>query len=207
MKSKPFILLIIPFVCFTSSCSIDDYIMFKDYIDIVKNEQENQKDIFVFTSSTCSHCAKIKDLLKEYKKSIADNEQVNLYELSVDYKKNLNGTISFKDSSMGLLSGNSTDDGLKQLDNRLCEFVIQTNATVSNNSAISEQVSGNYLYMCTPLIIFYSNRLEVKLINNIDNVLSKDANNNYTYESFENMMEYPQSYPNWTKQFDLEPKL
>lgn len=206
MKLKSIILSVLPLLCFTCSCTNSDYISFKEYIEIVKNEQGNQKDIFIFTSSTCSHCAKIKDLIKIYKQDIADNNEINLYELSVDFKRNLDGTVSFNDKTMGYLSGNSSNDGLKQLDNRLSEFVYQSKVEVSNDSAISKQISGNYLYMCTPLIIFYTNKLEVKLINNIDNVLTVDDNNNYTYSSFQKMMEFDNLYTNWTKTFDLEPK-
>lgn len=199
MNKIKYVFLTILFPLSLTSCfNNTDYITYKEYIDIVKTSVANQKDIFIFTSSTCNQCKKIESFIKDYKNNIKD---INVYELSVDYKSNLNGTISFKDKTMGYLTGDSSNDGIKQLDNRLSIFVNETNS--NNSSSIIQQVTGNYIYMCTPLILFYDSGMEVQLINNVDSLLLKDSNGNYTYESFKEMMTYPDKYPSWNKVFDL----
>ena len=195
MKFKKILNLLLSLLIL-GSCSTnnDKYISFKQYIDIVNEAKDNQKDIFIFTSSTCPQCNKIEELLKKYKSSI--NEEINLYELSVDYKRKLDGSVAFNDKTMGVLSGDSSSDGIKQLDNRLAIFVNETNQNVSPSSIITQQLSGNYMYMCTPIIIWYDSGKEVKMINNIENALSKSTSGDivichfnqpkkYTYEGLQ----------------------
>ena len=202
MKFKKILNLLLSLLIL-GSCSTnnDKYISFKQYIDIVNEAKDNQKDIFIFTSSTCPQCNKIEELLKTYKSYI--NEEINLYELSVDHKRKLDGSVAFNDKTMGVLSGDSSSDGIKQLDNRLAIFVNETNQNVSPSSIITQQLSGNYMYMCTPIIIWYDSGKEVKMINNIENALSKDEKGNFTQDSFNEMMKYPSTYPLWDKKFNL----
>jgi len=180
-----------------------DYISFKEYIDIVNNETEEQKDIFIFTSSSCPHCQKIKPLLNRY---IAENKDknLNIYELSVDYKTNLKGQHAFKDETMGYLSGDSKNDCLKALDNRLTLYMKENQIQPSLENSIITGIEGNYLYVFTPLILWYQNGVEVKVVNNVEAMLILDKKNNFTYESFVTLMAYPEEKPKWNKHFDLD---
>ena len=69
MKRKYLLTLILPLLL--TSCNNGDYISFKEYIDIVKTQEKTQKDIFIFTSSSCSHCQTIKPLInKKYSSAV-----------------------------------------------------------------------------------------------------------------------------------------
>ncbi len=203
MKKQRFLSLIS--LLLLTSCQFsdsNDYITFKEYIEIVNNQQENSQDIFIFTSTTCPHCQKIAPLIDRF---IYENEntQLHIYELSVDLQKNITGDSKFKDKTLGVLSGDSSTDALKKLDNRITQYVKATNINVSLTSEIFESTGSSYSYVCTPLMIWYENQIEVKIVNNVEQVLEKNKKGDFTYESFVKMLEFPIAKPNWDRKFDL----
>ncbi len=205
MKTKKYVYLL-PLLLTTVSCGSSlssEYLSFKEYVEIVKNEAEDQKDIFIFTSSSCPHCQIIKPLLNRY---ISENKDENLhiYELSVDYKTKISGQNVFKDETMGYLSGDSTNDCLKALDNRLTLYMKENQIQPSLESSIISGTEGNYLYVFTPLILWYQNGVEVKVVNNVEAMLVKDKKNSFTYESFVALMTYPEEKQQWNKPFNLD---
>ena len=178
-----------------------DYITYDDFLDIETNAVFSQKDIFVFTASNCPHCKKIEDSLNKY---ISNNKDVNIYKLSVDTESNFIGQPTFVDKTMGSVSGDPSNDNIKKLDNRIEEYLKETNAYLGYDSIIYKASSGYYNYVLTPFIIWYDSGIEVKVTNNVETQLSFDNKGNVIYDSFVSMMEYPSSYPSWNKPFDLK---
>ena len=63
------LLFVLPLLMSLVSCNTTDSttkISFKEYVEIVNNQQEGDKDIFILTSSSCAHCQKIKPLINKY---------------------------------------------------------------------------------------------------------------------------------------------
>ena len=119
--------------------------------------------------------------------------------MTVDRKSNaVNGLYPFKDETMGYLSGDAANDCLKQLDNRIIEFVLAN----PNYPYLTRMLEGNYSYVSTPLAIFYENGIEVKFLNTYTSVLEL-SDKNERYEQFVSLMQYPETNPTWNKQFDL----
>ena len=195
-KILPIILL--SSIILTSCNTSKDYISYKQYIETVNNQVDNQKDIFILTSSTCGTCQEITPLIEKYISSNED-ENLNIYLLSVDRKTNkVNGYLPFKDETMGYLSGDASNDCLKQLDNRIVEFMMQN----PDYPYLTRMLEGNYSFVSTPLAIFYENNIEVKFVNTYNEVLQISSKTE-RYEAFKELMEYPETNPNWNKQFDL----
>ena len=191
-------LLLLTSLILVSCNSSYEYISYKEYIETVKNETNGQKDIFVITASTCGTCQEIVPLIEKYKTTIED-ENLNIHLLTVDRKSNaVNGLYPFKDETMGYLSGDSANDCLKQLDNRIIEFVLAN----PNYPYLTRMLEGNYSYVSTPLAIFYENGIEVKFLNTYTSVLEL-SDKNERYEQFVSLMQYPETNPTWNKQFDL----
>lgn len=177
----------------------NDFITYKEYVDIESSAIEGQKDIFVFTAENCPHCKKIEKSLDKY---IKDNKDINIYRLSLDTKSNAIGRTIFKDNTMGAVTGDISDDNIKKLDNRIEEYLKETKEYLGFDSKMYKASTGYYSYVMTPLIIFYDSGIEVNIINNVESQLEYQ-NNKVVYESFVKMMEYPETYPNWSKPFDL----
>ena len=55
---------------------------FKEYTEIVKNASESQKDIFIFTSSSCFHCQKLESSIERFITENTD-EKLSIHQLSV----------------------------------------------------------------------------------------------------------------------------
>lgn len=180
------------------------YTTFQEYVEIINSANENDKNVFVLTSSSCPTCQAIQPLLNKYIHENND-ENLNIYELSVDSKVMLNGERVFKDKTMGNLSGKSEDDCIKRLDNRITLYAeANKNDYTINNELDEVEASKYYLYTATPLMLFYQGKIEVRIINNVHGLLERNKNNEYTYDSFEKLMTYPtENNTNWTKEFDL----
>lgn len=182
-----------------------DYITFKDYVEIVSSASENEKNVFVFTSSSCPHCHAIQPLLTKYIRENT-NDEFQIHELNVDSKSKGNNERVFKDKTMGYLSGNSENDCIKRLDNRISLYVktIAESEYDYFDKGLVELIEGKYSYVATPLMLFYQGNIEVRIVNNVSAFLTTNNNNEYTYESFESFMEYPSDMEFvWNKEFDL----
>ena len=201
---KQLSLLLMSSLILTGCDSMKDYTSFKEYTEIVKNAKQNQKDIFFFTASNCSSCQAIAPLLEKFI-SQSENEDYNVYVLSVDYKIKLDGTTVFKDETMGYLTGNSENDCIKRLDNRIALYVSRLGIIPSNEGLISISSSTKYSYTVTPLILFYQGNIEVKIINNVVKNIKQDDSGKLQYDSFLELMEYPEEKPVWNNEFNLTP--
>ena len=183
-----------------SSCqTTTEKITFEQYVEIVNQQQENDKDIFIFTASSCSHCQRIKPLIDNY---VAKNPEsdFNIYELSVDYTRTLSNKFVYTDETMGQLTGDSSNDCLKALDNRIVKYVEETQTQLVSMAGL-----GNYMYVCTPLMIWYENGIEVRVENAVESKLKKDEHGNIVLESFVEFLKFPEEKPNWNAPFDLTP--
>ncbi len=195
---KSFLLLLLSLLLV--SCQDNNYISYKEYIDIVKTQEQDQKDIFFFTSAACSHCQKIKPLIN---KAMEQQEEFGfkIHELTVDQDTSFsNKRIPFSDKTMGYLTGNSEDDGLKALDNRIAKYVATTKV---DSQLVASVSSGKYSYILTPLVIWYESGMEVKIVNSVQAQLKEDDKGNITYESFVEFLSFPEEKPNWNEEFNL----
>ena len=195
---KIYICLLFPLLL--TSCgksqSILEKMTYKNFVATVKNQQENQKDLFVFTSSTCFHCKKITPLLERY---VTENEKpISIHTLSLDISKKSGKTV-FDDSSMGSYSGNSADDAIKQLDNRLFKMIVSNNIS----QGVEQLSVGHYAYISTPLFIWYENGLEKKVMNSIEDEI-KDNDDSLSYDKLLKIIEDFDTNYNWTETFNLE---
>ncbi|MCI5744816.1 MAG: hypothetical protein MR270_00835 [Erysipelotrichaceae bacterium] len=192
-------ILLLPLV---SCATNDNVISFEEYVQIVTNASCEQKNIFVFESSSCPHCKKIKPLINEYMKS---NEDVNIYMLSVDYKYSISMNYVYDDKTMGYLSGDSSNDCIKRLDNRIAKYVSETKIIPSTEDIIFDGsvYSNYYIYTFTPLILWYEGNIEVKIANNVEKMLEQNDDGKIIYSSFESFMAFPNEKPSWNQPFDL----
>ena len=106
----------------------------------------------------------------------------------------MNSNGSFTDNTLGSFTGNTSDDGLSRLDNRINSIVYDNNIKAGDNELINTYpyVSSKYIYIFTPLIIWYQNGVEYKISNNVLNNLNT-TDDDVFYSSFKEFMEFPQS--------------
>lgn len=190
MKKK--IIIISLLFCISNlitSCNNESYTSFKEFIDIVKSQNSTTQDIFIFKSSSCSNCKKIQPYLDRYIKE-NDNENLNIHTINLDV--NNNGT--FADNTLGSFTGNTIDDGLSRLDSRINNIIYDNNIKTGDNELINTYpyVSSKYIYIFTPLIIWYQNGIEYKISNNVLNNLNT-IDDETAYSSFKEFMEFPQA--------------
>lgn len=204
MKKLKLFLLISSIMLSLTGCGKQKYTTFKEYTDIVSNASETQRNIFVFTSTNCAHCQKVLPYINRY---IEENEDTNLgiYILNVDYWVLPNDQFKFKDETMGYLSGESADDCIKRLDNRISLYVTTLGIIPSSDGLIVASSSVRYTYTVTPLILFYEGNKEVKIINNVVKNLKVDEEEKIIYESLVELMEFPEEKPLWNNEFNLTP--
>ena len=93
MKKKALLglsLLILSAGCTTNKNSIYekqiDTISYKDFVEIVLNANQDDKNIFVFTTGNCPHCQKLSPLLDRYYNNDID-DSTKIYKLSLEYRK------------------------------------------------------------------------------------------------------------------------
>lgn len=201
MKYKH-LLLVALLSCGLISCNKEEFTTFEQYVNIVKTATKGQKDIFIFTASSCFHCKKIEKFVDRYIEENTD-ENLNIYELSVDYTTKLTGENVFMDKTMGYFTGDSTNDCLKRLDNRITRYIAHHGTEFEDEYMTSTAVGGYYLYILTPLIIWYESGMEVKIMNNVSSNLEYDENKEIIYSSFVSLMEFPTEKNTWGETFDL----
>lgn len=204
MKKSITFLLISSIMISLTSCNKPQYTSFKEYTEIVTNASETQRNIFVFTATNCGYCQKVLPYIEQYKQEITD-ANLNLYILNVDHWVFTNDEYRFKDETMGYLTGNSENDCIKRLDNRIALYVSRLGIIPSNEGLIAVSSSTKYTYTVTPLILFYEGNIEVKIVNNVIKNLKEDESGKIKYDSFIELMKYPEEKPVWNNEFNLTP--
>lgn len=196
------LLFVLPLLMSLVSCNTTDStikISFKEYVEIVNNQQEGDKDIFILTSSSCAHCQKIKPLINKFIDENTD-EKLHVYELSADYSITVKGDYVYKDATMGYLNGMITMDCLKALDNRINLYAIESQPS---SEELFAGPDSNYTYVYTPLFMWYENKMEKRVVNNVEKLIDKNEDGTLNYESFVKMMEFPEETPTWDNPFNL----
>jgi hypothetical protein len=61
------------------------------------------------------------------------------------------------------------------------------------------------MYVCTPLMIWYEGGIEVRVENAVESKLEKNEHGNIMLESFVEFLQFPETKPDWSEQFDLKP--
>ena len=204
MKKFKTFLLISSIMVSLTNCNNKQYTTFKEYTEIVKNASETERNIFIFTATNCAHCQKIIPYIDKYIKN-NDDENLNIYKLNVDYWVLPNDQYKFKDETMGYLSGNSENDCIKQLDNRIAKYVSRLGIIPSDEGEIAISSSQKYTYTVTPLILFYEGNIEVKIVNNVSKNLQTDEDGKIVYDSLVELLSFPEEKSVWNREFDLTP--
>ena len=162
----------------TSSNSMKT-ITYGEYVDMVNDaasSTEDEKFIIVFTQSDCDVCPQfyksVAPYLKEddYKNGTCGFKIYNVNLTTRSIKVKLNGTkySQYKDKTLGICAGKSTDDSIlkldyiRQLDNRISDFtqVVGTSELTADTSS-----EASYTYVSTPLIVWYENGMETRVSN------------------------------------------
>lgn len=199
-----------------------DKITYKEYVEKVKNAQDDEKFIIVFSQKGCDHCPKFYKSMNEYLDSSAYKARdIKIYNVDLTTKSskvkidNVKYT-QYKDSSCGLVSpANSTkndiiaQDYVKKLDNRIDEF--KKSFGEESYSDLSTISDSTYSYVSTPLVIWYESGIETRISNNFESsiTLSPDEKK-ATATSFKSYIEdfggdtkSTVKADNWSEPFDL----
>lgn len=188
MKNKYLFLSVLLLTSCSSSTELTSKniqtINYKTFVDSIYNMQENEKIIAIFTQTSCSHCHAMYPYLNKYLNNYTDSS-ITFYNISLDTK---NG--KFVDEYLGNVDG-SENDFAKKLDIRLQQW-----ANRVNQDDLSYLGEGTYSYLSTPLILWYDNKIEVKVSNRFQEIVND-------YSSFESFMQFPEEYPTFNVEFNL----
>ena len=199
-------------------------ITYQEYIEKVNaaaSSEEDEKFIIVFTQNDCEYCPKfyksVAPYLKEsdYKDGSCGFKIYNVDLSTRSTKVKLNGTkyTQYKDRTLGICAGKSTEskilelDYLGQLDRRIDQFA--NIVGVSELDTVADDSS--YKYVSTPLIIWYENGIETRISNKFDSSFegkwesSGKKVQNSAFRSFITDFEGSDGATNymWTEPFDL----
>lgn len=188
MKKKYLILSILLLTSCSSSTELTSKniqtINYKTFVDNIYNMHENEKIVAIFTQTSCSHCHVMYPYLNKYLDNYTDYS-ITFYNISLDTK---NG--KFIDEYLGNVDG-SENDFAKKLDIRLQQW-----ANRVNQDDLSYLGEGNYSYLSTPLILWYANKIEVKVSNKFQEIVND-------YSSFLSFIQFPEEYPTFNVEFNL----
>lgn len=188
MKKKYLILSILLLTSCSSSTKLTSKniktINYKTFVDSIYNMQENEKIIAIFTQTSCSHCHAMYPYINKYLDNYTDCS-ITFYNISLDAK---NG--KFIDEYLGNVDG-SENDFAKKLDIRLQQWANRVNQ--DDLSYLGEET---YSYLSTPLILWYDNKIEVKVSNKFQEIVSD-------YSSFLSFIQFPEKYPTFNVEFNL----
>ena len=73
MKGKSLLVVALLISLLTSCEEKKTYTTFEEYVNIVKTATKDQKDIFIFTSSSCFHCQKLESSIERFITENTDN--------------------------------------------------------------------------------------------------------------------------------------
>ena len=175
--------------------TIIETISFKQYVELVNNQVLDRKDLFIFTSSTCFHCAKVLPLVEKY--VLENNSYINIHLLSLDVSYDISKGNYFNDETMGLFTGNSKEDAIKGLDNRITKMIVENHIS----EGVQEMIEGKYSYVSTPLFIWYESNIEIKLSNAIESLI--EENDSLSYSKLVEIIEDFEPRYDWNDPFDL----
>ena len=179
-------------------------IKYSEYVEKVRDSGEDDKYVFVFTQDDCDHCKSFYPVMNNYMKKYKDNTDFEIYSINLTTKTKGDEVI-YKDSTAGKVTGETDNDMVKQLDERINDFKVYSNYTNDLTSVDSKQ----YNYVATPLVVWYVGGMEVRISNNFDGSVSSDANGDKALTSFKTWIElFEQSSfqapDGWNQEFDLQ---
>ena len=192
-------------------------ITFEEYTQKVEAQaQGNEEDfIIVFSSSSCEICPILFKSVNEYLKSDSYKEgKVKIYNVDLSLKSTkvkVDGTKykRYKDSTAGLYATSESvfeKDAIRNLDVRLQKFV---GMFENGYSGLAEVESGEYKYVSTPLVLWYSNGIETRASNTFGNSVElKSDGKQATPSSFKEFITDFQKETTadvWNETFNLKP--
>ena len=86
------------------------------------------------------------------------------------------------------------------LDNRINLYAIESQPSTEELFAGPDS---NYTYVYTPLFMWYENKMEKRVVNNVEKIVEKNEDGTLNYESFVKMMAFPEETPTWDNPFNL----
>lgn len=193
-------------------------VSFQQYTDMVKaqaeaNEGEAKDLVFVFTSSSCDICPIFYKSVNEYLETDTYNESnMRIYNVDLSLKNTkvkVNGEKykRYKDETAGLYATDESvahKDMVRKLDIRLRKFV---GMFENGYSGLAEVAEGEYTYVSTPLILWYSNGVETRASNTfVNNVELTSDQKKATLSSFKEFItdfDEDRTSDVWYETFDL----
>lgn len=163
-----------------------DKISYKEYIEKVNNANDDDKMIVVFSQKNCDICPSFYKSMNYYLKNTYNKGEFTIYNVDLSTKDSevkINGTKYkvYKDTTLGLVSplNNSKEDILAQdyarkLDERIQEFQRTAFEGVTSND-LTEVSDSTYTYVSTPLVIWYEGKLETRISNNFNGLVTMQA--------------------------------
>ena len=174
-------------------------ISYKEYIEKVQAQGDNEKMVVVFTQNDCDNCPVFYKSVNEYLKSDAYKDNgFKIYNVSLSTKSSkvkINGVKykQYKDKTCGLISTGANDDILAKdyirgLDKRVYNFyqnAMEENSSYSEVVSVGSTDSNTYTFVSTPLIIWYEGGIETRMCNTFaNNVTLTDDEKKATPSSF-----------------------
>lgn len=164
-------------------------ITYQEYIEMVQNQDEDDKMIIVFSQSDCPNCPTFYKSVNEYLKSDDyKNADFKIYNVNLStrsVKTKINGTKykQYKDKTCGIVSTGSDEDVLAKdyvrgLDKRIYNFYLQAtelDSTYGEVVSVGTSSSNTYSYVSTPLIIWYEGGMETRMCNTFANQVDLDS--------------------------------
>lgn len=151
-------------------------ITYGEYVEMVKSQEEDEKFVVIFTDKECEICA---DLYKsvnvflksdEYKDGDFKIYNVDLSTRSVKEKIDGKKYVQYKDNTLDLLASPTESnekildrDYLRQLDERIGDFV--SSFGDEGYTGLNAASNDSYVYVATPLIVWYEGGLETRISN------------------------------------------
>ena len=146
-------------------------ISYQEYVDMVHNAKEDDQYIIVFSQKNCDHCPIFYKSMNEYLKAGYNTRIYNVDLTTKNTKIKVDGVKTavtiYKDATAGLVGSTSNNkinaqDYVKQLDNRIFEFVKSNGGSYTELQEISDST---YTYVSTPLVVWYKGNIETRMTN------------------------------------------
>lgn len=164
-------------------------ISYKEYIEKVQAQDEDDKMVIVFSQNSCPNCPLFYKSVNEYLKANDYGEEFKIYNVDLSTKSTkvkINGTKykQYKDKTCGLIAVGTDQevlakDYIRQLDQRISDFyteVTAANGGYNELTSVGESNSNTYRFVSTPLIVWYEGGIETRMCNTFENQVELESN-------------------------------